>query len=212
MGVTGPTGATGSVGAIGSAGATGPTGQQGVTGPTGSQGTVIAASEYYKISSEPTGSIPLTNPTIVPIVISTGSFTVPSSGPSWASLNVHVSFIFNCEGDVTTQPIAFVFLTFALYMKATRVSPSVTVDSQTFRQNQAYKTPPQEIPTDLTQTVTVNVTGSFMDVIITPFTPGETWNLELYCSSSYQVTPGWTIVAAAPRRVTFTLVPSVAIV
>ena len=49
-----------------------------------------------------------------------------------------------------------------------------------------------------------------MDVIITTFTPGETWNLQLYCSGSVQALSDWNIIAADPRRVTFTLVPSIA--
>ena len=195
----GPTGATGPAG---------PTGATGATGPAGPTGTVIAASEYYKISSDPTGSIPLTNTTIPPIVISTGSFIVPSSGPSWASLNVQVSFIFYCLGDIPSGSLSDVFLNFALYMEATRVTPSVTVVSQTFRQDQAYKTPPELVPTG--SSVTAIVTGSFMDVIITTFTPGETWNVKLYCSGSVQTTSGWIISTIDPRRVTFTLVPSVA--
>jgi hypothetical protein len=203
--VTGPTGFTGPTGAASTV--TGPTGP---TGPTGLQGTVIAASEYYKISSAPSGTIPLTNPTITPIVISTGPFTVPLSGPSWASLNVHVSFIFYCDGELPTGSLAEVFLNFALYIKATRVSPVTSVDSQTFRRDEAYRTPSDLVSTGTP--ITPIVIGSFMDVIITPFTPGETWNLELYCSSSNQpLGSGFIIDATLPRRVTFTLVPSVAI-
>jgi hypothetical protein len=126
---------------------------------------------------------------------------------------VDVSFIFYCDGELPSGSISDVFLNFALFMRATRVSPSLSVDSQTFRLNEAYKTPPELVPTGTP--LLVNVTGSFMDVIITPFTPGETWNLELYCSSSQQALSGFiintTTVPPLPRRVTYTLVPSVAI-